>query len=202
MLFTNILLLLLFSVQRLERLIIPNCKKVPNKTLCEVLLQNPSLLRLDISNKLSPKVDASVVDTIAHSCRHLRVLKLSDYRVDDPKSLLVLCGKVVARTSNLDEAERGERSVGGLAVSSQPQLLVRQGQPQLAISPQVVPSCVDEFLRNEARCQEHAAGSLELSPFCERMELSPAAAGRSTAPGNEVCNLLLNYAYGNTNHEM
>ena len=82
--------------QLLERLIIPNCKKIPNKTLCTVLTNNPSLLEIDISNKVNPKVDLPVVNTIAHSCRYLRVLKLSDYRVEDPKILLVLCGKAIA----------------------------------------------------------------------------------------------------------
>ncbi len=60
-----------------------------------LLLNNPSLLELDISNKLSPKVDLSIVETLAHSCRCLTVLKLSDYRANDPKTLLVLCGKKV-----------------------------------------------------------------------------------------------------------
>lgn len=86
-----------FSAQLLERLIIPNCKKIPNKSLCAVLEQNPSLLELDISNKVSPKVDVTVVDTLVRSCRYLTVLKLSDYRVEDPKTLLLLCGKRVVQ---------------------------------------------------------------------------------------------------------
>ena len=86
-----------FYAQLLERLIIPNCKKIPNKSLCDVLKQNPSLLELDISNKVSPKVDVSVVDTLVRSCRYLTVLKLSDYRVEDPKTLLLLCGKRVVQ---------------------------------------------------------------------------------------------------------
>ena len=60
-----------------------------------MLQQNPSLLYLDISNKVSPKVDVSVVHTLAHSCQFLRVLKLSDFRVEDPQCLLALCGKVI-----------------------------------------------------------------------------------------------------------
>ena len=58
-------------------------------------------MQLDISNKISPKVDVSVLDTIARSCRYLTVLKLSDYRVNDPRTLLVLCGKRVAERSNI-----------------------------------------------------------------------------------------------------
>ena len=85
--------------QRLEQLIVPNCKKIPNKALCDVLRQNPSLLELDISNKVSPKVDATVVQSLAHSCRFLRVLKLSDFRIEDPKCLLVLCGRVIRPAS-------------------------------------------------------------------------------------------------------
>lgn len=87
------------AIQLLEKLIIPNCKKIPNKTLCDVLQQNPSLLFLDISNKMNPRVDVSVVNTLAHHCRFLRVLKLSDFRVEDPKCLLVLCGKVIVPDS-------------------------------------------------------------------------------------------------------
>ena len=41
-------------------------------------------------------MDVSVLDTIARSCRYLTVLKLSDYRASDPRTLLVLCGKRVA----------------------------------------------------------------------------------------------------------
>ena len=40
-------------------------------------------------------MDVSVVDTLAYSCRFLRVLKLSDFRVEDPQCLLALCGKVI-----------------------------------------------------------------------------------------------------------
>jgi len=94
---------LFFVFQHLERLIIPNSKRIPNKTLCDVLRQNPDLLRLDISNKLNPKVNASIVETLAQSCRSLTVLKLSDYRVEDPRSLLVLCGRVASGC-----VERGE----------------------------------------------------------------------------------------------
>lgn len=96
-------LFLFFVFQHLERLIIPNSKRIPNKTLCDVLRQNPDLLRLDISNKLNPKVNASIVETLAQSCRSLTVLKLSDYRVEDPRSLLVLCGRVASSC-----VERGE----------------------------------------------------------------------------------------------
>ncbi len=38
--------------------------------------------------------------TIVYSCRYLTVLKLSDYRLEDPESLLVLCGRRVVATSN------------------------------------------------------------------------------------------------------
>ena len=86
--------------QHLERLIIPHCKKVPNGILCDVLRQNSSLLHLDISNKQSPKVDAEVIRTIARSCHNLRVLKLSDYRLEDPHCLLYLCGKVAVETNH------------------------------------------------------------------------------------------------------
>ena len=95
---------LTLTIQLLEQLIIPNCKKIPNRTLCDVLQQNPSLLNLDISNKVSPKVDASIVHTLAHSCRYLCVLKLSDFRVEDPKCLLVLCGKVILPNSVVSKA--------------------------------------------------------------------------------------------------
>ncbi len=95
------------TLQRLEKLIIPHCKRVPNKTLTELLGQNPSLLHLDISNKEKPKVDAGIVSTIAQSCRNLTVLKLSDYRVEDPKVLLVLCGRRLVDPALFQREERG-----------------------------------------------------------------------------------------------
>ena len=48
----------------------------------------------------------SVVHTVSHSCRFLRVLKLSDYRLEDPKCLLVLCGKVVLPNSELPKVAK------------------------------------------------------------------------------------------------
>ena len=38
--------------------------------------------------------------TIVYSCRYLTVLKLSDYRVDDPHNLLILCGRRVAASNS------------------------------------------------------------------------------------------------------
>lgn len=78
---------------------IPNCNKIPNSSLCKLLTLNPSLLSLDISNKLSPSIDQQVMRTLVHSCRYLTMLKLSDYRLDDPNNLLVLCGRVAVSTS-------------------------------------------------------------------------------------------------------
>lgn len=79
---------------------IPNCKKVSNESLCEILKSNPCLLALDITNKLTPCIDREVMKTIVYSCRFLTVLKLSDYRLDDPENLLVLCGKSVVRSKS------------------------------------------------------------------------------------------------------
>lgn len=94
-------------MQHLEKLLIPTCKRVPNRALCDVLRQNPDLLWLDISNKLNPKVDAGVVETIAWSCQYLRVLKLSDYHMEDPRSLLVICGRVAVGSNNSLERREG-----------------------------------------------------------------------------------------------
>lgn len=96
---TAMLRILLLFFQHLEKLLIPNCKKIPNSSLCKLLTSNPSLLSLDISNKLSPSIDQEVMKTLVHSCRCLTVLKLSDYRPEDPLSLLVLCGRVAATNS-------------------------------------------------------------------------------------------------------
>lgn len=69
--------------------------------LCKLLASNPSLLDLDISNKQDPFIDWSVLRTIAQSSRCLTVLKLSDYRLEDPNDLLILCGKtVIPKTSH------------------------------------------------------------------------------------------------------
>ena len=98
---------------------------------------------MDISNKLSPKVDASVVDTLARSCRHLTVLKLSDHRLEDPKSLLVLCGRVVVSppANNADLAEREDRVARGVTISvptSEPVVLLHANNHD-----QLVPSWDD-----------------------------------------------------------
>lgn len=77
-------------------MVIPNCKKISNEQLCGLLTQNPSLLTLDILNKLTPTINLTVLNTVVRSCRYLTVLKLSDYRVEDPKTLLLLCGRVVS----------------------------------------------------------------------------------------------------------
>lgn len=53
-----------------------------------------------------------MVETLARSCRHLTILKLSDYRVADPTTLLVLCGKRVAGSPANNRAEREEKSNG------------------------------------------------------------------------------------------
>ena len=86
----------------MEELLIPNCNKIPNDTLCKLLVKtSPSLMCLDISNKLSPTIDREVMRTLVHSCRYLTVLKLSDYRTEDPKTLLVLCGRVAVTKSEI-----------------------------------------------------------------------------------------------------
>ena len=92
--------------------------KIPNKALCDILQQNPSLLHLDISYKLNPKVDVSVVRTLAHSCRYLSVLKLSDFRVEDPRCLLVLCGRVVLPNSVVSKAAQTVSQCHVIEVSS------------------------------------------------------------------------------------
>ena len=94
-------------MQHLEKLLIPTCKRIPNRALCDVLRQNADLLWLDISNKLNPKVDARVVETIAWSCQYLRVLKLSDYHMEDPRSLLVICGRIAVGSNNSLERRKG-----------------------------------------------------------------------------------------------
>lgn len=100
-------------MQHLEKLIIPNCKKIPNSKLCDVLRQNPSLLHVDISNKTSPKIDSDVLSSLAHSCRHLRVLKLSDYRIEDPTHLLVLCGRDLAGSgADSSESQQSHTRIG------------------------------------------------------------------------------------------
>lgn len=122
-------------VQHLEKLIIPNCKKIPNEKLCEVLRRNPSLLHVDISNKTDPKIDSDVLTSLAHSCRHLQVLKLSDYRIEDPTHLLVLCGRSLAR-SGADSPESQQShaaSVLGNETSAREQ--GEQVVPQLFESP-------------------------------------------------------------------
>jgi hypothetical protein len=81
-------------------LIIPNCKEISNDSLVKLLVLNPSLLDLDISNKQSPFIDQTIVAAIAQSCRCLTVLKISDYQFDDPNDLLILCGKVVVSKAN------------------------------------------------------------------------------------------------------
>ena len=47
------------------------------------------------------------METIARSCQYLRVLKLSDYHMEDPRSLLVICGRVAVSSNSRDE--RGMR---------------------------------------------------------------------------------------------
>ena len=74
---------------------IPQCRGVSNDLICKLLCSNPSLLNVDISNKQDPFIDQAVVSSIAHSCRYLTVLKLSDYYLEDPSDLLVLCGKAL-----------------------------------------------------------------------------------------------------------
>ncbi len=128
--------------QHLERLIIPHCQHISNKTLAEVLRQNPSLLHLDISNKEKPKVDASIVDTIARSCRNLTVLKLSDYRVEDPKVLLVLCGKKLVDPAVRNREERGRgggQRGGGCGDVAGPFSVLSPEEYQVAVSQQDLP---------------------------------------------------------------
>ena len=132
-------------LQCLEQLIIPLCKKIPNKALCDVLQQNLSLLYLDISNKDKPKVDASIIRTLAYSCRYLSILKLSDFRVEDPKCLLVLCGKVVLPNSVASKAAQtvthvAETSSGSHsnpeeeAVVERDQPVAMEGEPDVCVS--------------------------------------------------------------------
>lgn len=95
-------------MQHLEKLLVPNCKNIPNDFLCKLLTLNPSLLDLDISNKMNPFIDQAVVTTIVKSCRYLTVLKLSDYRLEDPENLLVLCGRVAVRVPPVNSNQLGK----------------------------------------------------------------------------------------------
>lgn len=84
-----------------------------------MLEQNPSLLELDISNKVNPKVDVSIINTLVRSCRHLTVLKLSDYRVEDPNTLLFLCGKRVVQAEEISTMRTDSlRLTNGLSSSN------------------------------------------------------------------------------------
>ena len=87
---------------------VPNCKNIPNDFLCKLLTLNPSLLDLDISNKMNPFIDQAVVQTIVKSCRYLTVLKLSDYRLEDPENLLVLCGRVAVKVPPINTSHLGK----------------------------------------------------------------------------------------------
>ena len=87
---------------------VPNAKNVPNDLLCNLLTQNPSLLTVDISNKINPTIDQTVIRVLIKSCRYLTVLKLSDYQLEDPNDLLVLCGRVAVSKSSPPTPQNSE----------------------------------------------------------------------------------------------
>lgn len=105
--------------------------------------------------------------TIVHSCRCLRVLKLSDYRLEDPKTLLVLCGRVAVSRPEHSAHATGSNSAShlpscvGKKVNGQQSLLNSDSKGEMVENDELMERVTNMLVLDEMSGQNCACGAAQ-----------------------------------------